>query len=80
MFGAIFPIVLVLNPAVPARSLAELIRLVKASPGKFSYSSSGNGGGTHLAGELLIDKLMQLVEGGRAISTVLPTRLIVRET
>lgn len=52
MFGAVFPIVLVVNPAVPARNLSELIQLVKASPGKFAYSSSGNGGGTHLAGEL----------------------------
>ena len=52
MFGAVFPIVLVVHPAVPARNLSELIQLVKASPGKFAYSSSGNGGGTHLAGEL----------------------------
>ncbi len=35
---------------------------------------------THLAGAILVEKLMQLVEGGRANSTVLPTRLIVRET
>ncbi len=35
---------------------------------------------THLAGAILIEKLMQMVEGGRANSTVLPTRLIVRET
>lgn len=35
---------------------------------------------THLAGAILVEKLMQMVEGGRANSTVLPTRLIVRET
>lgn len=35
---------------------------------------------THLAGAILVEKLMQLVEGGRANSIVLPTRLIVRET
>ncbi|MFM5954480.1 MAG: LacI family DNA-binding transcriptional regulator [Novosphingobium sp.] len=35
---------------------------------------------THLAGAILVEKLMQLIEGGRANSTVLPTRLIVRET
>ncbi|MDE2437128.1 MAG: LacI family DNA-binding transcriptional regulator [Sphingomonadales bacterium] len=35
---------------------------------------------THLAGAILVEKLMQMVEGGRANSTLLPTRLIVRET
>jgi DNA-binding LacI/PurR family transcriptional regulator len=35
---------------------------------------------THLAGAILVEKLMQLIDGGRANSTVLPTRLIVRET
>lgn len=35
---------------------------------------------THLAGAILVEKFMQLLEGGRATSTVLPTRLIVRET
>jgi len=35
---------------------------------------------THLAGAILVEKLMQLLEGGRAKSTVLPTRLIVRQT
>ena len=35
---------------------------------------------THLAGAILVEKLMQIIEGGRANSTVLPTRLIVRET
>lgn len=35
---------------------------------------------THVAGAILVEKLMQLIEGGRANSTMLPTRLIVRET
>jgi DNA-binding LacI/PurR family transcriptional regulator len=35
---------------------------------------------THLAGAILVEKLMQLVEGGRTKSTLLPTRLIVRQT
>lgn len=35
---------------------------------------------THIAGAILVEKLMQVIEGGRANSTVLPTRLIVRET
>ncbi len=51
-FGARFPIVLVAHPSVPAASVAELIALAKKSPGKLTYGSSGNGGGTHLAGEL----------------------------
>lgn len=46
------PHVFVLNPAVPAKSLREFIALAKAKPGFFHYSSSGNGGPAHLAGEL----------------------------
>lgn len=51
-FGAMFPIVLVAHPSVPVRSVAELIALDKSAPGKLAFGSSGNGGGTHLAGEL----------------------------
>lgn len=51
-FGARFPIVLVAHPSVDAKTVAELIALDKRAPGKLSYGSSGNGGGTHLAGEL----------------------------
>jgi tripartite-type tricarboxylate transporter receptor subunit TctC len=51
-FGARFPIVLVAHPAVEAKTVAELIALAKKFPDKLSFGSSGNGGGTHLAGEL----------------------------
>jgi tripartite-type tricarboxylate transporter receptor subunit TctC len=51
-FGAMFPVVLVAHPSVPVRNVAELIALDKKTPGKLSFSSAGNGGGTHLAGEL----------------------------
>lgn len=35
---------------------------------------------THLAGAILVEKLMQQIDGGRAKSTLLPTRIILRET
>ena len=50
--AARFPIVLVVNPTLPVNTVAELIAYAKANPGKLSFSSSGTGGGTHLAGEL----------------------------
>jgi tripartite-type tricarboxylate transporter receptor subunit TctC len=46
------PIVLGVNANLPARSVGELVALVRASPGKYSYSSCGNGSPQHLAGEL----------------------------
>ncbi|MGH8620479.1 MAG: tripartite tricarboxylate transporter substrate-binding protein, partial [Burkholderiales bacterium] len=44
--------ILVVNPALPARSVQELIALAKAKPGQLSYASTGNGTPTHLAAEL----------------------------
>ncbi|MEI7568162.1 MAG: tripartite tricarboxylate transporter substrate binding protein [Alcaligenaceae bacterium] len=46
------PNVLVLNPAVPAESVAALIALAKAKPGVLTYGSSGIGSTQHLAGAL----------------------------
>ena len=43
--------VLTVNPLVPARSVKELVDLIKANPGKYSYSSAGVGTQAHLAGE-----------------------------
>ncbi len=46
------PFVLAVNPTLPAKTSAELIRLVKANPRKYSYASSGMGAMSHLAMEL----------------------------
>ncbi len=46
------PNVLVVNPDVPAKSVKELIALIKASPGKYSYAQPALGSTPHLGGEL----------------------------
>ena len=47
------PNVLVVNPDFPAKTFAEFIALAKASPGKYSHASSGNGSSGHLAMKML---------------------------
>lgn len=49
------PLVLVVNTSSPYKSVADLIAAGKASPGKLTYASAGNGGSFHLAGELFED-------------------------
>jgi len=49
---ASFPNVLVVRGDFPAGNVKELIDVVKANPGKFTYASSGYGGSLHLAAEL----------------------------
>jgi tripartite-type tricarboxylate transporter receptor subunit TctC len=46
------PIVLIVNPAVPANDVRELIALAKKEPGKINFASAGNGTTNHLSGEL----------------------------
>jgi tripartite-type tricarboxylate transporter receptor subunit TctC len=47
------PVVITANPAVPAKTLKELIALAKARPGQLNYGSAGVNGINHLAAELL---------------------------
>ena len=47
---ALVPNVLVVNPATPAKNVAELVALLKAKPGSYSYGSNGNGTAQHLIG------------------------------
>ncbi len=47
------PVILVVHPKVPAKSVKELIDLAKARPGQLNFASGGNGASTHLAVELL---------------------------
>jgi tripartite-type tricarboxylate transporter receptor subunit TctC len=50
---AVTPYLLVVNPAVKAKTVKDLVELMKASPGKMNYASAGVGSTTHLAMEML---------------------------
>ncbi|MGZ5182210.1 MAG: Bug family tripartite tricarboxylate transporter substrate binding protein [Ramlibacter sp.] len=71
------PLAMMINPAVPAKNVQEFVALAKAQPGKLSYSSSGAGGGPHLAAEMFKDATGTYVlhvpyrGGGPAISDLL---------
>ena len=75
------PFVLIVNPAVPANTLAELIAYAKTRPGALSYASSGNGTTAHLTMEMLkkaagIDILHVPYKGGvAALSDVMAGQL-----
>lgn len=49
---AVSPNVVVVNPSVPAKSLPELVKLIKDNPGKYSFAGPGVGSTPHLGGEL----------------------------
>jgi tripartite-type tricarboxylate transporter receptor subunit TctC len=51
--AVVAPTVLVVNPAVPATSVRDLVALIKANPGKYTYASGGVGAQGHLVGEQL---------------------------
>jgi tripartite-type tricarboxylate transporter receptor subunit TctC len=50
-------LVIAVHPSVPARTLQELVALIKASPGKYSYASPGAGTPGHLVGEIFRSSL-----------------------
>lgn len=50
---AVVPAVLVVHPSLQAKSVKNVVSLAKSRPGQLTFSSSGNGGTGHLAGEML---------------------------
>jgi tripartite-type tricarboxylate transporter receptor subunit TctC len=68
MFASL-PNLLALHPSVPANTVAELIALMKKSPGKYTFCSSGAGTSLHLSGEMFkqmaaVDMLHVPYKGG----------------
>jgi tripartite-type tricarboxylate transporter receptor subunit TctC len=51
--GVVFANVLVVQPSLGVKTLADYVKLARSQPGKITYASSGIGGAGHLAGELL---------------------------
>lgn len=67
--AVVFPNVIIVNAAFPAKTLADFVNLSKAKPGTVTYGSSGIGGAGHLSGELLkiranIDTIHVAYKGG----------------
>jgi tripartite-type tricarboxylate transporter receptor subunit TctC len=71
---ATIPLVLVVHPSLPAKSVRELIAIAKVKPGQMTYGSAGNGTAQQLAGELFnllaATKIMGIPYRGGAPATV----------
>jgi tripartite-type tricarboxylate transporter receptor subunit TctC len=68
------PLIMVVNPAVPAKTVPEFIAYAKANPGKISMGSPGNGSSPHVSGELFkmmarIDMIHVPYRGGGQVMT-----------
>ncbi|WP_426958969.1 Bug family tripartite tricarboxylate transporter substrate binding protein [Muricoccus radiodurans] len=71
-----FPVVMMVSPSLPVRTLQEFIALAKARPGQLNFGSSGVGTSLHLTGELLrlrtgIDVIHVPYRGSTGVSTAL---------
>ena len=75
--AALVPIIMVVHPSVPARTVEELVQYAKARPGQLTYASSGAGATPHISGELFrrmagIDLVhVPYKGGGEAVAAVL---------
>src|SRR5580704_4346260 len=70
------PLVLIVNPSVPTKTVPEFIAYAKATPGKLNFASAGNGTAEHLAGELFkmmtgVDMVHVPFRGGAPAMTAL---------
>jgi tripartite-type tricarboxylate transporter receptor subunit TctC len=75
--------VLTVHPSLPAQTVAELVELIKANPGKYSYASPGTGTPPHLVGELFrLSLKLDLLHvpfngGGPAIASTLAGHTLI---
>jgi tripartite-type tricarboxylate transporter receptor subunit TctC len=51
--AVVTPLILLVHPSLPAKTVKDFIAIAKARPGQLTYASAGSGGVQHLAGELL---------------------------
>jgi tripartite-type tricarboxylate transporter receptor subunit TctC len=75
------PLLLIVNPSVPAKNLAELISYLRSKPGALTFASAGVGSVSHLAGELFKQEAkVDIVHvpyggGGSAVTDLLAGRV-----
>ncbi len=48
------PLLLLIHPSVPAKTIEEFVSLLKQNPGKYNFGSGGHGTSTHIAGEMFL--------------------------